>query len=113
MVCLCNSVTHRVATVINTGTAIQLNVTDSTNIGDKERFNLAVYKTVSALVTGDPLPVTITINGVADVPVKNAFGEPLLSNVVPWGKTYGRFVMGGATTTAADSYVILKTPCYA
>jgi hypothetical protein len=113
MVCLCNNLTHRVATVINTGTAIQLNVTDSTNIGDKERFNLAVYKTVSALVTGDPLPVTITINGVADVPVKNAFGEPLLSNVVPWGKTYGRFVMGGATTTAADSYVILKTPCYA
>jgi hypothetical protein len=113
MVCLCNSVTHRVATVINTGTAIQLNVTDSTNIGDKERFNLAVYKTISALVTGDPLPVTITINGVADVPVKNAFGEPLLSNVVPWGKTYGRFVMGGDTTTAADSYVILRTPCYA
>ena len=113
MVCLCNNLTHRVATVINTGTAIQLNVTDSTNIGDKERFNLAVYKTVSALVTGDPLPVTITINGVADVPVKNAFGEPLLSNVVPWGKTYGRFVMGGTTTTAADSYVILKTPCYA
>lgn len=113
MVCLCNNLTHRVATVINTGTAIQLNVTDSTNIGDKERFNLAVYKTVSALVTGDPLPVTITINGVADVPVKNAFGEPLLSNAVPWGRTFGRFVMGGATTTAADSYVILKTPCYA
>jgi len=113
MVCLCNNLTHRVATVINTGTAIQLNVTDSTNIGDEERFNLAVYKTVSALATGDPLPVTITINGVADVPVKNAFGKPLLSNVVPWGKTYGRFVMGGATTTAADSYVILKTPCYA
>lgn len=113
MVCLCNNLTHRVVTVINTGTAIQLNVTDSTNIGDKERFNLAVYKTISALVTGDPLPVTITINGVANIPVKNAFGEPLLSNVVPWGKTYGRFVMGGDTTTAADSYVILRTPCYA
>lgn len=113
MVCLCNSVTHRVATVINTGTAIQLNVTDSTNIGDKERFNLAVYKTISALVTGDPIPVTITINGVADVPVKNAFGEPLLSNVVPWGRTFGRFVMGGDTTTAANSYVILETPRFA
>jgi hypothetical protein len=113
MVCLCNSVTHRVATVINTGTAIQLNVTDSTNIGDKERFNLAVYKTISALVTGDPIPVTITINGIADVPVKNSLGEPLLSNVVPWGRTFGRFVMGGDTTTAANSYVILRTPCYA
>ena len=113
MVCLCNNLTHRVATVINTGTAIQLNVTDSTNIGDKEIFNLAVYKTISALVTGDPIPVTITINGVTDIPVKNALGEPLLSNVVPWGKTYGRFVMGGATTTAANSYVILETPRFA
>jgi hypothetical protein len=113
MVCLCNNLTHRVATVINTGTAIQLNVTDSTNIGDKERFNLAVYKTISALVTGDPIPVTITINGVANVPVKNAFGEPLLSNVVPWGRTFGRFVMGGDTTTAANSYVILETPRFA
>ena len=63
--------------------------------------------------TGDPLPITTTINGVAGVPIKNALGQPLLSNVVPYGKTYGRFVMGGDTTTAADSYVILKTPCYA
>ena len=113
MVCLCNNLTHRVVTVTNSGTAIELTVTDSTNIGDKEIFNLIVCKPISALVTGDPIPVTATINGVAGVPLKNALGEPLLSNVVPWGKTYGRFIMGGATTTAADSYVILKTPCYA
>lgn len=105
--------THRVVTVANSGTAIELTVTDSTNIGDLERFTLAVYKPVSALVTGDPLPVTVTINGVAGIPVKNAFGLPLLSNVVPWGKTCGRFVQDGDTTTAAASYVILKTPCYA
>lgn len=113
MVCLFNNLTHRVVTVSNSGTAIELTVTDSTNIGNGEIFNLAVFKPVSALVTGDPIPVTVTINGVAGIPVKNAFGEPLLSNVVPWGKTYGRFVMGGDTTTAAASYVILKTPYYA
>lgn len=110
--CRCNN-THRVVTVTYSGTEIQLTVTDSTNIGDKERFNLAVYKPISALVTGNPVPVTATINGVAGIPLKNAFGEPLLSNVVPWGKTCGRFVQGGDTTTAAASYVILKTPCYA
>lgn len=113
MVCLCNSISHRVVTVANSGTEIQLTVTDSTNIGDKERFNLLVYKPISALVTGDAIPVTITINGVAGIPVKNALGEPLLSNVVPFGKTFGRFVMGGATTTAANSYVILETPRFA
>lgn len=112
MVCNCNN-THRVVTVSNTGTAIALTVTDSTNIGDFERFNLSVHKPVSALVTGDPLPVTITINGVAGIPVKNAFGLPLMSNLVPWGKTCGRFIQDGDTTTADASYVILKTPCYA
>lgn len=113
MVCLCNNLTHRVVTVTNSGTAIALTVTDSANIGDKEIFNLAVFKPISALVTGDPIPVTVTINGITGIPVKNALGEPLLSNVVPWGKTYGRFIMGGDTTTVTDSYVILKTPCYA
>jgi hypothetical protein len=102
-----------VVTVANSGTAIQLTVTDSTNIGNQEIFNLAVFKPISALVTGEPIPVTISINGVTGIPVKNAFGEPLLSNVVPWGKTYGRFVMGGDTTSATTSYVILRTPCYA
>ena len=114
MVCNCRcNINHKVETVVNAGTSIQLNLTDSTNIGNKEKFNLVCCKTVSALVTGDAIPVTATINGVVGVPIKNALAEPLLSNVVPYGKTYGRFVMGGATTTATDSYVILKTPCYA
>ncbi len=110
--CNCNN-THRVVTVTNSGTAIELVVTDATNIGDMERFNLAVYKPISALVTGAPLPVTITLNGVAGIPVKNKFGLPLMSNLVPWGKTCGRFIQDGDTTTADASYVILKTPCYA
>ena len=111
--CRCNNNTHRVLTVTYSGTEIQLTVTDSANIGDLERFNLAVYKPISSLVAGDPVPVTVTINGVAGIPVKNAFGLPLMSNVVPCRKTCGRFVQNGDTTTAAESYVILKTPCYA
>lgn len=113
---MCNCryrINHKVETVTNTGTALDLQLTNTTNIGDLERFNLVVCRAISTAVTGDPLALTTTINGVAGVPIKNAVGQPLLSNVVPYGKTYGRFVMGGATTTAADSYVILKTPCYA
>ena len=34
------------------------------NIGDLERFNLVVYRAISTAVTGDPLPITTTINGV-------------------------------------------------
>ena len=110
---MCNCRNHKVETVVNSGTAIQLTLTDSTDIGDLERFNIVVKKTISDTVTGDAIPVTATINAVEGVPIKNAFGQPLMSNVVPYGRTCGRFVRGGDTTTVADSYVILKTPCYA
>ena len=115
MVCNCRfNINHTVETVVNTGTAIALELTDTTNIGDLERFNLVVNSlSISPSVTGDPLPITTTINGVAGIPIKNSLAQPLMSNVVPLGKTCGRFVMGGDTTTVADSYVILKTPCYA
>ena len=112
--CRCNNlINHKVETVTNTGTALDLQLTNTANIGDREIFNLVVCRAISPAVTGDPLPITTTINGVAGIPIKNALGQPLLSNVVPYGRTYGRFVMGGATTTAAGSYVILRTPCYA
>ena len=109
--CRCNN--HKVETVTNTGTEIQLTLTDSTDVGDLERFNLVVRRAISDVVTGDAIPVTATINSIAGVPLKNAYGQPLMSNVVPYGRTCGRFVRGGDTTTVADSYVILKTPCYA
>lgn len=110
--CKCNDDTHRVVTVTYSGTAIQLEATNTNNISNLERFNLVVCKPVSNLVTGAPVPVTITINGVADIPVKNALGLPLMSNLVPWGKTCGRYIIDNSVTPA-ESYVILKTPCYA
>lgn len=112
MTCNCNNDTHRVLTVTYTGTAVQLTATDTTNIGSMERFRLAVYKPVSSVVTGEPVPVTITINDVANIPIKNKFGLPLMSNVVPYGKTCGRYVVDD-TVDPAESYVILQTPCYA
>lgn len=119
MTCNCNcNDTHRVLTVTNSGTNIVLTATDTTNIGNLERFNLVCRKPVSSLVTGAPLPVTINVNGVA-IPVKNAFGLPLMSNLVPLGKTCGRFVSttttteGEEQTPTTNSYVILRTPTYA
>lgn len=111
MTCNCNN-THRVLTVTYTGTAIQLTATDTTNIGNLERFNLDVRKPISSIVTGAPVPVAIEINGVANVPIKNSFGLPLMSNWVPYGKTCGRYVVDSSGDTP-EMYVILKTPCYA
>lgn len=106
---MCNF--HRVVTVTNTGTTIELALTDSTNIGNMERFNLICRKPVSALVTTEPIEVTAVING-AVVPVKNIYGQPLLSNVVPFGKTCGRYVIDDSGTAPAP-YLWLETPCYA
>ena len=108
--CNCNN-NHRVVTVTVSDTNVVLTVTNPDNIGSLERFNLICRKPISSLVTGSPLPVQININGVV-ADVKNAFGLPLMSNVVPYGLTCGRYVVEGTGETAT-SYVILKTPYYA
>ena len=111
MTCNCNN-THRVLTVTYNGTNIALTLTDSTDIGNKQPFNIAVYKPISSLVTGDPVPVVASINGVATVPLRDAYGLPLMSNRVPRGKTCGTYIVDNSGETP-DIYVILKTPCYA
>lgn len=106
---------HRVTSVEVTTTQVVLVVTDATNIGNLERFNLICRKPVSSLVTTAPLPVYVAVNG-TNIPIKNAFGLPLMSNVVPYGLTMGRYVVEatpGETGDTTTPYVILNTPCYA
>ena len=109
--CRCNN-THRVLTVTFNGTNVALTFTDSTDIGSKEPFNIAVYKPISSTVTGAPVPVVANINGVATVPLRDAYGLPLMSNKVPRGFTRGTYIVDDSGETP-DIYVILKTPCYA
>jgi hypothetical protein len=110
--CNCNNFFHRALTVTYNGTNVALTFTDSTDIGSKEPFNIAVYKPVSSTVTGAPVPVVANINGVATVPLRDAYGLPLMSNKVPRGKTCGTYIVDDSGETP-DIYVILKTPCYA
>ena len=109
--CNCDNDFHRVTAVNVTATNVVLTLTNPNNIGSKEAFNLICCKPVSSLITGEPLPVQATINGVA-VDLKNSIGLPLMSNVVPWGCTKGTYVVD-TSGTADETYVILKTPCYA
>lgn len=104
---MCNNI-HRVITVTNTGTTIELGLTDSVNIGNMETFNVICCKPVSALVTGAPIPITAVING-SVAPVKDIYGQPLLSNVVPLGLTRGKYIVD----SEGNPYVWLKTPRYA
>lgn len=109
--CNCNNI-HRVTNVVYSGTNVSLTLTNSTDIGNKEPFNIVVCKPVSSTVTGAPVPVVADINGVATVPLRDAYGLPLMSNRVPKGKTCGTYIVDNSGETP-DIYVILKTPCYA
>jgi len=106
----CN--THRTVNVTYSGTNVALELTNSTDIGTKEPFNIVVCKPVSSLVTGSPVPVVTSINGVDNIPLRDRYGLPLMSNKVPRGKTCGTYVVDDSTSTT-DIYVILQTPCYA
>lgn len=111
MSCNCNNDTHRVLTVTYSGTEVVLTATNTTNIGSLEKFNLICCKPVSSVVTGDPVPVFITVNG-NNVPLKNRFALPLMSNRVPYGLTCGRYVVDTVSSTP-ETYIILDTPRYA
>lgn len=110
--CNCNNNYHRAVNVTYSGTNVAIEFTNTNDIGTKEPFNIVVCKPVSSLVTGAPVPVVTTINGVANIPLRDRYGLPLMSNKVPRGKTCGTYIVNDTGETP-DIYVILKTPCYA
>lgn len=65
-------------------TAVELAVTNSTNIADHEKFYFRANNNVINLsaVTGAPVPVTININSTA-LQLWDKFGEQILSNQIP------------------------------
>lgn len=102
MACNCNDKVHCLETVTVTDTNVVLTVTNSTNISSLECFHLNTgCKSVSDLVTGAPLPVQITVNGVA-VSLLNRYSLPILSNRVP-RRSRGAYVVPDGGTP----YVIL------
>lgn len=94
---------HEVETVTATDANVVLTVSESTNISSLEPFNLKVCRAISDVVTETPLPVQITVNGVA-VDLLNRYALPILSNRVP-RRSLGTYVV----PTTGDPYVILHT----
>lgn len=98
---------HWVESVTATATNVVIDVTNDTNISSLEPFNLIVgCRRVGEVVTGAPLPVQITVNGVA-VDLLNRYALPILSNRVP-RRAQGTYV----EPTTGDPYVILHTTPY-
>lgn len=85
MNCYCKHA-HRVFEVTATDTNLVLLVSNSTNIGNGERFTFYFPKSmrgaIGAVITGAPLPVLINVNGV-NVQLIDSNNQAVNSNEVP------------------------------
>jgi hypothetical protein len=113
MVCNCNFSLNNpfVHWVISDGstvsaTAVELAVTNSTNIADHAEFHFRANNNVINLasVTGAPVPVTININSTA-IQLWDKFGEQILSNQIP-KRAFGYVSLESPT----PHVILLNTP---
>ena len=103
-----NNCSHKVETITATAANVILTVSDSTNISAYERFDFYFpeYESIGNIVTGDPLPVLISVNG-ANVTVLDKNAEALDSDKVP-RRSQGRYIVPATGTP----YVILYNTPY-
>lgn len=103
-----DSCPHRVTALTQGSSSVGMTVTNSTNISNLDCFNLVLCVNPDTVVTGEPMPYTLTINGTPNVPLLNKYTYPIYSDKLCTRKLYhGAYVNNGTT-----SHVILwDTPC--
>ena len=106
MTCNYNPYFHKGTALTAGDSAVEITITNSTNISDLDHFEFVLCVNPNTVVTGEPLPYTINVNGVA-VPLYNKYSLPINTNrLCPRKKYIGAFVDDGG-----DGYVILfNTP---
>lgn len=89
MNCNCCSYMHKTTAISVAGL---LTVTNSTNVGNFDRFCLCFTINPSSIITTAPVALTVTINGTA-VPLVDEWGYPTTSDKVTTRKRYyGRYI---------------------
>lgn len=105
MNCCYNPYFHKGTALTATDTAVEITITNPTNVSDLDCFEFVLCVNPNTVVTGDPLPYTINVNGTA-VALLNNLGIQINTNrLQPRKRYFGRYVvngLGGAT------YVILQ-----
>ena len=95
IMCKCNKRNHVVYNITSNATNLILSVSNSTNIGDNERFIFYFpncrRQTIRSVITGAPLPVLVNVNGV-DVQLIYSNCQAVLSNRVP-RRADGRYIV--------------------
>ena len=102
----CNPYFHKVTNLTASDTAVNMTITNATNISSLDYFELVLCVNPDSVVTGDPLPYTITVNGTA-VPLLNKYSLPINTSLLRTRKKY----CGSYVDSTSGAYVILwNTP---
>lgn len=98
---------HRVSGLAAGEANVTMTITNGTNISSLDSFELLLCVNPNTVVTGDPLPYLITVNGTA-VPLYNKYSLPIYTDRLKMRKRYyGAYV----APEGDDPYVILwNTP---
>lgn len=96
-----------------TPTSLVMTVTNDGNISSLENFTLVLARNPYSVITGDPVPFQVTVNG-TNVSLLNKYSLPIYSNRLSMRKLYyGSYVV----PEEGDPYVILwntpSNPAYA
>lgn len=96
-----------------TPTSLVMTVTNDGNISSLENFTLVLARNPYSVITGDPVPFQVTVNG-TNVSLLNKYSLPIYSNRLSMRKVYyGSYVV----PDEGDPYVILwntpSNPAYA
>lgn len=109
--CNCNPNFHKVTNLSSVGegtqTGVLMTVTNPTNISNLDYFELVLCVNPSAVVTGEPVPYTIDVNGEA-VALVNKYNLPIYTDRL---KTRKRYYGAYVKPAEGEAYVILwNTP---
>lgn len=96
-----------------TPTSLVMTVTNDSNISSLDRFLLVLSRNPYSVITGDPVPFQVTVNG-TNVALLNKYALPIYSNRLNMRRLYvGSYVV----PEDGDPYVILwntpNNPAYA
>lgn len=102
----CSPYFHKTTALTASDTAVEMTITNGTNISNLDYFELVLCVCPTTVVEGAPLPYTININGTA-VPLLNKYSLPIRTNRLQTRKKY----YGAYVETTTSPYVILwNTP---
>lgn len=107
MTCNCNPNFHKTLTLTQTATNLVATVSNGTNVSSLDYFELVLCQNPNAVITGDPLPYQINVNG-TNVSLLNKYSLPIYSDrLKPRKRYFGSYV---APETGTPYVILWNTP---